>query len=211
MNVIDQLAYYQIVPVTTLHSPSEAAGVAEALVAAGLKVIEVTFRTDAALECLQAISGRSDLLVGAGTVLTAAQADAAIDAGARFIVSPGLSAAVVERCQQRGVAVTPGVATPSDLMAASELGLDVVKFFPAESMGGVRMLKALAAPFREMRFVPTGGVNAENLADYLAMPQVIACGGSWMVKPKLYEDGDYARVTAAAQDALAAAQSAQRV
>jgi 2-dehydro-3-deoxyphosphogluconate aldolase/(4S)-4-hydroxy-2-oxoglutarate aldolase len=148
------------------------------------------------------MSDRPGMLVGAGTVLNVAQVDRAVAAGAKFVVSPGFSAAVVARCQEHGVPVFPGVASPSEIIQALDAGLDTVKFFPAEQLGGVPMVKALAAPFRSVRFIPTGGVNTGNLADYLAVKSVLAVGGTWMVAPDLLAARDWDAVTSRTRDAL---------
>jgi len=190
----DTLAKHRLAPVIALQNVEQAGPLADALIAGGLPVAEVTFRTDAAAASIREMAKRSNMLVGAGTVLTPEQVDEARDAGARFIVSPGLNPKVVERCLAIGMPVCPGVATPTEIERAMGFGLGVVKFFPAEAMGGVKTLKAIAAPYRAMRFVPTGGVGPENLKDYLMLGPVLACGGSWMVSPSLYEDGDFSKV-----------------
>ncbi len=202
-SVFDQLQTHKLVPVIALEDAQQAAPLAQALVAGGLPVAEVTFRTAAALESIRIMAERGDLLVGAGTVLTAQQVDLAQAAGAKFIVSPGFNPKVVQHAQQRGLPVCPGVCTPSEVEQAIEHGLDVVKFFPAEAFGGLATLKALAAPYPRMRFVPTGGIGPENVRDYLAFDRVVACGGSWMVKPKLYADGNFAPVQQAVRQAVA--------
>lgn len=185
----------RIVPVAVIDDPGRAPGLGEALLAGGLDVIEVTLRTPAAVEAIAALAGVPGMRTGAGTVVTADQVDAAVDAGATFVVSPGLSADVVRRCRERGVPVLPGVATPSDLMAAVALGLTEVKFFPAGVLGGPAALKALSAPFPGMTFVPTGGVSAANLADYLRLPCVAAVGGSWMVGRDVVAAGRWQEIT----------------
>lgn len=202
---IDARALGPIVPVVVIDDAARAPGLADALVRGGLPVAEVTFRTPAARDAIAAMSAQPDLLVGAGTVLTSAQADEAIDAGARFVVSPGLDEGVIRRCADRGVPVLPGVATATEVMAAIALGLDVVKFFPAEAMGGVATLRALAAAFPGLRFVPTGGIGPANLADYLACDAVLAVGGSWMVPRDAIAQGDVDRIAAACSQAVALA------
>jgi 2-dehydro-3-deoxyphosphogluconate aldolase/(4S)-4-hydroxy-2-oxoglutarate aldolase len=194
--VFEALASQRLVPVVVLDDARRGPELGQALAAGGLHCAEVTFRTAAAPEAIRLMSAETDLLVGAGTVLTRSQVDAAVRAGARFIVSPGFSPLVVAHCQQLGVPVLPGIATATELMAALEHGLDTVKFFPAESLGGVGTLKALAAPFGAVRFVPTGGITAALLPDYLAVRSVLAVGGSWMVEPALLATGDWATVTA---------------
>lgn len=204
MSVLDEVALRRIVPVVVLDDAASAGPLAEALVAGGLPVAEVTLRTAAALDAIAAMAARDDLLVGAGTVLTAAQVDQAVDAGARFVVSPGTSRAVVERARQRGVAVLPGAVTATEIQAALELGIDTVKFFPAGTSGGPAAIKALAAPFGGVRFVPTGGVSAANLDDYLSIPSVLAVGGSWMVPQAAIREGDFDTVRRLTEDAVAA-------
>ncbi len=204
MSVLDEVALRRIVPVVVLDDAASAGPLAEALVAGGLPIAEVTLRTAAALDAIAAMAARDDLLVGAGTVLTAAQVDQAVDAGARFVVSPGTSRAVVERARQRGVAVLPGAVTATEIQAALELGIDAVKFFPAGTSGGPAAIKALAAPFGGVRFVPTGGVSAANLDDYLSIPSVLAVGGSWMVPQAAIREGDFDTVRRLTEDAVAA-------
>jgi 2-dehydro-3-deoxyphosphogluconate aldolase/(4S)-4-hydroxy-2-oxoglutarate aldolase len=176
-----------------------------------MQVIEVVQRTDASLECLGAIAGAlPDAIVGAGTVLSPEQAEACLARGARFIVSPGLDDDVVATAQAHGIAVFPGVMTPSELQHAHRLGLAIVKFFPASTAGGVAALKGLASVFRGMRFIPTGGISAANLAEYLALPSVLACGGSWMTPPHAVANQGFAQITALARDALTLAGTAAR-
>lgn len=182
---IEPLSRHRVVPVVVADNPDHAVPLSEALCAAGLPLAEVTFRTPAAEEVLRRMAGHPDITVGAGTVITVDQVDRAVDAGAQFIVSPGLSTAVVERALSLGIPVMPGVATPSDLMQAVALGLSLVKFFPAATLGGPAALKALAAPFPGMRFVPTGGITVETLPDYLALPMVAAVGGTWITSATL--------------------------
>jgi 2-dehydro-3-deoxyphosphogluconate aldolase/(4S)-4-hydroxy-2-oxoglutarate aldolase len=200
----------RLVPVVVLSDADRSEDLAEALVAGGLHIAEVTFRTSAAAESIRRMAKHPDLFVGAGTVLRAEQVDAAADAGARFVVSPGLSRTVVERARQRGLDVLPGVVTPSEVIAALDLGIDTVKFFPAAQYGGAGTLAALAAPFPDVRFVPTGGVSSANLATYLSLPTVAAVGGSWMVRPDLVDAGDYAAVTELTAQAVRAAASVSR-
>ena len=204
-DVVAEVCATRLVPVIVIDDASASAPLADALVAGDLRCAEVTFRTDAAESAVRAMSADGRLLVGAGTVITAEQVDRATDAGARFIVSPGFSAAVVRRCQAVGVPVFPGVATATEIIAALDAGVDLVKFFPAESLGGVGMLKALAAPFRSVRFIPTGGIAAAQLADYLAVPAVAAVGGSWMVAPKLIADGRWDEITKLTAEAVSVA------
>jgi 2-dehydro-3-deoxyphosphogluconate aldolase/(4S)-4-hydroxy-2-oxoglutarate aldolase len=200
----------RLLPVVVLQDAAAAEPLAAALLEGGLRSVEVTFRTAAAADAIQAMAKRPELLVGAGTVLTPEQVDRAVDAGARFVVSPGFGPTVVRRCAERGIPVFPGVATATEIQMALDAGLRTVKFFPAEQLGGAAMVKALAAPFRDVRFIPTGGVTTANLAGYLALPAVLAVGGTWMVAPDLLAAGDWAEVTrrTAAAVATAAGQEA---
>lgn len=194
MNVTDVLGGHRIVPVVVLDDADKADALGAALVQGGLPVAEATFRTPEAAAVLRRLAQNDDLVVGAGTVLTDRQVDQAIEAGAKFIVSPGLSAAVVRRCQEAGVPVIPGVATPSEIMLALDLGLDTVKFFPAEANGGLATIKALAAAFPQVRFMPTGGITVDTAPAYLAHPCVAAVGGSWMVAGDLLKAGRWDEV-----------------
>lgn len=205
MDVVDQILQTKVVPVVAIDDAANAAGLAKALVAGNLPIAEVTFRTAAAEESIRAMSGESDILVGAGTVISPAQVDTAVDAGARFVVCPGLSAPVVERCREREVPVFPGAVTATEVMAALELGLDTVKFFPASTNGGAAAIKALSAPFGQVKFIPTGGVSLDNLSDYLAVKSVIAVGGSWMVGKDLINGGNFDEITRIAAAAVARA------
>ena len=184
-----------IVPVVVLNKVEDAQPLAQALIAGGLPCAEVTFRTEAAEESIRAIAKKfPDMFVGAGTVLTVEQVDRAVGAGAKFIVSPGLNPKVVEYCLKKSYPVTPGIMTPTELEVALGFGLDVVKFFPAENAGGLKMIKAMSAPYTMMKFMPTGGINATNVRDYLACDKILACGGSWMVKGDLINAGDFAQI-----------------
>ena len=181
--VLKQISDIGIVPVIAIDDAEKAVPLAKALAAGGLPVAEVTFRTAAGEAAIRAISREvPEMLVGAGTVLTHDQLDRALDAGARFIVSPGFNPDTVRYGLSKGALMIPGTATPGEMEQAMALGLEVVKFFPAEQNGGVAKLKALAGPYKTLKWMPTGGVNAKNLADYLAFDQIVACGGTWMVK-----------------------------
>lgn len=207
-DVVSVIGAARILPVVVLADPAGAQPLADALLAGGLRTAEVTFRTTAAADAIAAMATRPQLLVGAGTVLTVEQVDRAVEAGARFVVSPGFGPAVVRRCQQLGVPVFPGVSSATEIQLALDAGLDTVKFFPAEQLGGIGMVAALAAPFRSVRFIPTGGVTTANLAGYLAHPAVLAVGGTWMVAPRLLDAGDWAEVTRLTAAAVDAARSA---
>lgn len=186
-----------------LENEKDAVPLAKALCEGGLPCAEVTFRTEAAEASIRAISKAfPDMLVGAGTVLTVEQVQKAVDAGARFIVSPGLNPEVVKYCVDRQIPVTPGTCNPSDIEAAIDLGLDVVKFFPAEAAGGLAMIKAVAAPYTKMKFMPTGGINAGNLNQYLAFSKILACGGSWMVSKDLVKAGAFDKIRDLTREAV---------
>jgi 2-dehydro-3-deoxyphosphogluconate aldolase/(4S)-4-hydroxy-2-oxoglutarate aldolase len=185
-----------VVPVVVIEAADAAPALVAALMEGGLPVAEFTFRTAAAADAIHAaVAAHPEALIGAGSVLDPAQVDTAVDAGARFIVSAGLASDVVRQAMARGVTALPGCATASDLMQARRLGLDCVKFFPAEALGGLRMLRAVAAPFPGLRFVPTGGIEPANLADYVADPRVLAVGGSWMVQPDIVRAADWSAIT----------------
>jgi 2-dehydro-3-deoxyphosphogluconate aldolase/(4S)-4-hydroxy-2-oxoglutarate aldolase len=199
--VLDAVCSRRILPVVVVHDLEAALPLARALSEGGLPVAEVTFRTKAAVGAIRRIAAETDLLVGAGTVVGPDQVDQAVDAGARFVVTPGFSPRVAARCRDLGVALIPGAATATEVMAALEHGLRLLKFFPAEPSGGVTTLRALHGPFPDVRFVPTGGIAAANAGSYLALPYVAAVGGSWLVAPELVAAGDFAqivRLTAAA-------------
>lgn len=194
-----------ILPVVVVNSAEEGVAVGRALLAGGISAAEVTFRTAAAPDAIRAMSEIEGLTVGAGTVINEAQADRAIAAGSQFVVSPGFSAAVVRHCQERQVPVLPACTDGTHIMAALELGVDTVKFFPASTLGGIPAIKALAAPFPQVKFVPTGGVSAANLAEYLAVPAIAACGGSWMVKSDLVQEGNWDEISRLSAEAIAIA------
>jgi len=201
--VLEQISKIGIVPVVKIDRAEDALPLAKALCAGGLPCAEVTFRTDAAAEAIKIMTDNfPNMCVGAGTVLNASQVDAAVEAGAKFIVSPGLNPNTVKYCQQKGVPVTPGTSSPSDIEIAIELGLDVVKFFPAEQSGGLAKIKAMAAPYVNMKFMPTGGINAKNLTAYLDFPKIIACGGSWMVPGDLINAGEWDKIEQLTREAV---------
>ncbi len=203
--VLKQVSAMGIVPVIKIDDVEKAVPLAKALCDGGLPCAEITFRTAQAEESIRRITAAlPDMLVGAGTVLTTEQVDKAVAAGAKFIVSPGLNPRVVKYCLEKGVPITPGCANPSDIEQALELGLDVVKFFPAEANGGIKAIKAMSAPFPNLKFMPTGGIDAKNLNDYLSFNKIIACGGSWMVKEDLIAAGEFDKITALTRQAIEA-------
>jgi len=206
-DVLSRIAALRIVPVVSLEQAADAPALADALVAGGLPIVEITFRTDAAQQAIRQLAGRDNLLVGAGTVLNVDTAKRAVDAGARFIVSPGFNPKVVAWCVDAGVTITPGTATPTDIEMALDHGLSVVKFFPAEPLGGLNMLKAISAPYGMMQFMPTGGIGPENLAEYLRFPKVIACGGSWMAPKESIAAKRFAEITELTRQAVCIARA----
>lgn len=192
---LEKLGQYGIVPVVVLNDSKDAEPLADALCEGGLACAEVTFRTKAAAESIKIMSEKHpEMLVGAGTVLTVEQVDEAVAAGAKFIVSPGLNSEVVKYCLDKNIAITPGVVTPSEMEQAIELGLNIVKFFPAEPSGGLSMIKAVSAPYTMLKFMPTGGINPGNVKEYLKSDKIFACGGSWMVKGDLVDAGDIDKI-----------------
>ncbi|HAL60852.1 MAG TPA: 2-dehydro-3-deoxyphosphogluconate aldolase, partial [Chloroflexi bacterium] len=201
--LLEKLGRLGVVPVVKIERPEDAVELGRALLAGGLPCAEITFRTAAAEEAIQWISSSlPEIIVGAGTVLSVDQASRAVSAGARFIVSPGFNPKVVDWCLQNEIAVTPGVATPTEIEMALDKGLNILKFFPAEALGGIGMLKAIAAPYGGVKFIPTGGINQDNLADYLAQPCVHCCGGSWLVKASLISAGRFDEITQLTRDAI---------
>ena len=193
--VLEKLGQYGIVPVVVLNDSKDAEPLADALCEGGLACAEVTFRTEAAAESIKTMSEKHpEMLVGAGTVLTIEQVDEAVAAGAKFIVSPGLNPEVVKYCLDKNIAITPGVVTPSEMEQAIELGLNIVKFFPAEPSGGLSMIKAVSAPYTMLKFMPTGGINPGNVKEYLKSDKIFACGGSWMVKGDLVDAGNFDKI-----------------
>jgi 2-dehydro-3-deoxyphosphogluconate aldolase / (4S)-4-hydroxy-2-oxoglutarate aldolase len=190
-NVLNRIAELKLIPMVVLDHADHAGPFADALVTGGLPIAEITFRTAAAESAIRTLAKRGDLLVGAGTVLSPEQADRAIDSGAQFIVAPGTNPMVVEHVRKRGVTMCPGVVTPTDIDLAMSLGVTTLKFFPAETMGGVATLKALAGPYPDVRFVPTGGITHEILPSYLKLASVVACGGSWIAPRHLLAEGKF--------------------
>ena len=209
--ILAQLHQLGVIPVVAIQDAADALALGRALLEGGLPCAEITFRTAAAEGAIRRLAEAfPEMLVGAGTVLTVDQAQRAVAAGARFIVSPGFDVDVVDWCLAQGVAVTPGVATPTEINMALAKGLHVLKFFPAEALGGVKTLKAIAAPYGQVRFIPTGGINPGNLASYLALPQVHACGGSWLASKQLIADGDFQTITQRTREAIALVDFARR-
>ena len=209
MKTLEERFYdYAVVPVVVLNDADDAIPLADALIKGGLPCAEVTFRTDAAEESIRRIcESFPDMLVGAGTVLTTKQVERAYKAGAKFIVSPGFDPEIIDYCISIGLPELPGCITPSEIAQAVKRGLKVVKFFPAEQSGGVAMIKAMAAPYSMVKFMPTGGISTKNLADYLSCDKILCCGGSWMVKEDLIKSGSFDKITDMTKEATALARS----
>ncbi|MFG0739412.1 bifunctional 4-hydroxy-2-oxoglutarate aldolase/2-dehydro-3-deoxy-phosphogluconate aldolase [Proteus terrae] len=202
--LLEQLSALKIIPVIAIKNADDIVALGKALVENGMPSAEITFRTPAAAEAIRQLRNEfPKMIICAGTVLTKAQVDQAIEAGADFIVSPGFNPRIVQYCQQRGTPIIPGINTPSLVEEAMELGINLLKFFPAELSGGVGMLKALSAVY-PVSFMPTGGVNASNVKDYLALPRVVACGGTWMVPSDLVDNQQWEKIGALAKEAMAA-------
>ena len=208
MKTIEEtFAELKVVPVVVLNNVKDAAPLAKALVEGGLPCAEVTFRTDAAAESIRIMTeAYPDMLVGAGTVLTTEQVDRAVEAGAKFIVSPGFDPEIVDYCIEKNIPVFPGCISPSEVAQAVKRGLKVVKFFPAEQAGGLTMIKAMAAPYNMLKFMPTGGINTKNLKEYLACDKILCCGGSWMVKGDMVEAGEFDKIQKLTEEAKALAE-----
>ena len=203
-NIIEQFRKIGIIPVVVLDDAKDAVPLAKVLCEGGLPCAEVTFRTAAAEESIRSMcEAFPEMLVGAGTVLTKEQVDRAIAAGAQFIVSPGLDPELVKYCQEKGIAVTPGVQTPTEIQAAVGLGLKTLKFFPAEPAGGLKMIKAVTAAFVDVEIMPTGGISASNVREYLAYNKIVACGGSWMVKKDMIAAGEFDKILDMVKEAAA--------
>lgn len=212
MKTLEEQFYdYAVVPVVVLDDAEEAAPLAEALVKGGIPCAEVTFRTEAAEESIRIMSEKyPEMLVGAGTVLTTEQVDRAVAAGAKFIVSPGFDPEIVDYCMEKNIPVFPGCVSPSEVAQAVKRGLKVVKFFPAEQAGGLAMLKAMAAPYTMLKFMPTGGINTKNLKEYLGFSKILCCGGSWMVKGDMIKNKEFDKITEMTREATELAAAARR-
>ncbi len=205
-DILQQLGNFGLIPVVAIETAQDAPKLGQALLDGGLPCAEITFRTAAAEDAIRLMATECpDVLVGAGTVLSVEQAQKAVAAGAKYIVSPGFDADVVDWCLDNNVPITPGVVTPTEVAMALKKGLSVLKFFPAEAAGGVKLLKAIAAPYGQVKFIPTGGINAQNLAGYLSLPMVHACGGSWMVTKQLIAAGEFDQITALTREAVSIA------
>ena len=202
-DILKKISEIRIVPVVAIEDAQDARKLGQALVNGGIPCAEVTFRTEAAAEAIRIMSFEfPQMLVGAGTVLKTEQVDRAVEAGAKFCVSPGLNPRVVKYCVDKGITMVPGCANPSDIEAALEFDLEVVKIFPAEAIGGLPLIKAMSAPYSNMKFMPTGGINAGNIGKYLEFKKIIACGGSWMVDKKLISEGRFDEIERLCREAV---------
>ena len=208
MTIEERFEDFGVVPVVVLDDVKDALPLAKALTEGGLPCAEITFRTEAAEESIKVMAeAYPDMVVGAGTVLTIEQVNAAVKAGAKFIVSPGFDPEIVDYCLEKEIPIFPGCVTPSEVAQAVKRGLKVVKFFPAEPAGGVAMIKAMAAPYHQLRFMPTGGIGTQNLKDYLGFDKIICCGGSWMVKADLIRNGEFEKICKLTKEAKELAKS----
>lgn len=212
ISLIAKLREIGLIPVVKIEKLEDALPLCEALLKGGLPCAEITFRTDKAESIIRKITlDYPEMLTGAGTVITVEQAKRAISAGAKFIVSPGISIPVIEWCLKQHVPVFPGTATPTDIITALSYGLEIIKFFPAETLGGIKTLQALSAPFESVRFIPTGGINLQNLESYIKLPFVHACGGSWFVTSKMIASGQFNEISRGASEALKTIHRYQRM
>jgi 2-dehydro-3-deoxyphosphogluconate aldolase/(4S)-4-hydroxy-2-oxoglutarate aldolase len=201
-DILKQFEQMRVIPVVAIENAQDADPLADTLIEGGLPCAEITFRTAAAIDAMRAMARRKDILVGAGTVLKVDQVKAAVDVGARFMVSPGFNPKVVGYCVQNSIPITPGISTPSDIEAALDLGVDVLKFFPAEAFGGLKTLKAMSGPYGSVRFVPTGGIYPGNLVEYLQFAKTLACGGTWIAKAALITEGKFDQILNNAKEAV---------
>jgi 2-dehydro-3-deoxyphosphogluconate aldolase/(4S)-4-hydroxy-2-oxoglutarate aldolase len=200
--VLKRLGEIRLVPVVVLEDAKNAEPLAEVLIAGGLPCAEITFRTAAAAESIKRISQFKEICLGAGTVLSVDQVKLAVDSGATFIVSPGFIPKVVKYCVENKIPITPGICTPTEIEMGLDYGLNIFKFFPAEAYGGLKTLKAISAPYSMIKFIPTGGINAKNVRDYLSLKQVFACGGSWMVSKEMISNGKFNAMTTLVKEAV---------
>jgi len=201
-DIFTQLEELKVIPVVKIEDSKNAISLAKALIEGRLPAIEVTLRTDTAIDSIKKISSEAEILLGAGTVLTITQVKEAINAGAQFIVTPGLNSKLVKYCLDNNITIIPGVSTPTEIEAALELGLKVLKFFPAEAFGGIKTLSAISAPYKGIRFIPTGGINQKNLLDYLKLQVVLACGGTWIANEALISKGNFREITRIAKEVV---------
>ena len=202
ISILNQFEKMRVIPVVAIENAGDAFQLADTLIEGGLPCAEITFRTAAGIDAMRIMARRGDILVGAGTVLKIDQVKAAVDAGAQFMVSPGFNPKVVGYCVENSITITPGISTPSDIEAALEFGIDVLKFFPAEAFGGLKTLKAMSGPYGAVRFIPTGGISPANLVEYLRFSKTLACGGTWLAKTALISEGKFDQILKNTREAV---------
>ena len=207
-DILEQLKKMRIMPIVAIQDAKDSMQLADTLIEGGLPCAEITFRTAAAIDAMRIMAQRGDILVGAGTVLKVDQVKAAVDAGAQFMVSPGFNPKVAGYCVENNIIITPGISTPSDIEAALDFGIEVLKFFPAEAFGGLKTLKAMSGPYATVKFIPTGGISPMNLLDYLQFSKVLACGGTWMAKSALISEGKFDQILCNTKEAVSLVETA---
>jgi 2-dehydro-3-deoxyphosphogluconate aldolase/(4S)-4-hydroxy-2-oxoglutarate aldolase len=208
--ILEQFKKMRIIPVVAIQDAKDSMQLADTLIEGGLPCAEITFRTAAAIYAMRIMAQRGDILVGAGTVLKVDQVKAAVDAGAQFMVSPGFNPKVAGYCVENNIIITPGISTPSDIEAALDFGLEVLKFFPAEAFGGLKTLKAMSGPYATVKFIPTGGISPKNLLDYLQFSKVLACGGTWVAKSALISEGKFDQILRNTKEAVSLVKTAKQ-
>ena len=209
-DILEQLKKMRIMPIVAIQDAKDSMQLADTLIEGGLPCAEITFRTAAAIHAMRIMAQRGDILVGAGTVLKVDQVKAAVDAGAQFMVSPGFNPKVAGYCVENNIIITPGISTPSDIEAALDFGLEVLKFFPAEAFGGLKTLKAMSGPYATVKFIPTGGISPKNLLDYLQFSKVLACGGTWVAKSALISEGKFDQILRNTKEAVSLVKTAKQ-
>jgi len=208
--ILEKFKKMRVIPVVAIQDAKDSMQLADTLIEGGLPCAEITFRTAAAVDAMRIMAQRGDILVGAGTVLKVDQVKAAVDAGAQFMVSPGFNPKVAGYCVENHIIITPGISTPSDIEAALDFGLEVLKFFPAEAFGGLKTLKAMSGPYATVKFIPTGGISPMNLLDYLQFSKVLACGGTWVAKSALISEGKFDQILRHTKEAVSLVETAKQ-
>jgi 2-dehydro-3-deoxyphosphogluconate aldolase/(4S)-4-hydroxy-2-oxoglutarate aldolase len=208
--ILEKFKKMRVIPVVAIQDAKDSMKLADTLIKGGLPCAEITFRTSAAVDAMRIMAQRGDILVGAGTVLKVDQVKAAVDAGAQFMVSPGFNPKVAGYCVENNIIITPGISTPSDIEAALDFGIEVLKFFPAEAFGGLKTLKAMSGPYATVKFIPTGGISPMNLLDYLQYSKVLACGGTWVAKSALISEGKFDQILRHTKEAVSLVETAKQ-
>ncbi len=208
--ILEKFKKMRVIPVVAIQDAQDSIQLADTLIEGGLPCAEITFRTAAAVDAMRIMAQRGDILVGAGTVLKVDQVKAAVDAGAQFMVSPGFNPKVAGYCVENNIIITPGISTPSDIEAALDFGIEVLKFFPAEAFGGLKTLKAMSGPYATVKFIPTGGISPMNLLDYLQFSKVLACGGTWVAKSALISEGKFNQILRHTKEAVSLVETAKQ-